>query len=88
MIFVDKDQKNKSVFSTGDYRHNIMNGELAKKYASEVKQEPKSFLGWNDFTVYNPKVKRDTAFVPKYKTIDNEKKNLIINKLQTIGDIK
>ena len=89
MILVDKDQKNKSIFSIGDFRHNIANGEEAKKFSSQVKQEPKNLLAWNDFSVYNPKVSRDTTFIPKYKKIDNEKKenkNLILNKLKTISE--
>ena len=86
MMLVDKDQKNKSIFSTGDFRHNIPNGEEAMRFSAMVKQTPKSMLGWNDNTVYNPKVKKDSSFIPKYKQKDLEKKNLIINKLATINE--
>jgi len=88
MILVDKVQKIKSVFSIGDFRHNIVNSEEAKKFMNEVKQVPKNMLGWNDFTVYNPKVKRDTSFVPKYVQKDSEQKNTIINKMKNSLELK
>lgn len=67
-MLVDKnlnDQKSttqfdrKSVFSLGDYRHNLPYKEQADFYSSTVSQLPKSFLSWQDDTVFNPKYKKD-----------------------------
>ena len=67
VIMVDKFQDNKSVFSIGDYRHKLHTKEQAETYNSSVSQKPKNFLLWDDGLNYNPKVKRDSSFVPKHK---------------------
>lgn len=65
MMLVDKtinDKKcndNKSIFSIGDYRHNLAMKQEADLYSSKVSQLPKNFLSWDDGTTFNPKYKRD-----------------------------
>ncbi len=71
MALVDKNLNNpkitnlkseeKSVFSYGDYRHNLPNKEEALKYSSKVSQMPKQFLSWDDKKVFNAKYKRDVT---------------------------
>jgi hypothetical protein len=60
MILVDKTKNNnKSIFSIGDYRHNVPRKEEADFYSQHVSKEPKIFFGWDDGTKFNPKLKRD-----------------------------
>ena len=68
MLWVDKNinpdkhnqvKENKSVFSVGDFRHNLLLKEQADYFSSKVSQNPKSFLGWDDGTKFNPKLKTD-----------------------------
>lgn len=68
MVLVDKNTNNpkdtlnnpnKSVYSIGDYRHNLVLKEDADKYSSTVTQLPKSFLAWDDGKKFNPKLKKD-----------------------------
>jgi hypothetical protein len=49
----------KSVFSLGDFRHNLLYKEQADAYMSKVSQQPKNFMSWDDGTRFNPKYKRD-----------------------------
>lgn len=50
---------NKSIYSIGDYRHNLVMKEDADKYSSTVKQMPKSFLAWDDGKKFNQKYRKD-----------------------------
>lgn len=70
MIFVDKDlnpkknkildyNKNKSLFSYGDFRNNVVTERERKYYDGKVSQIPKKFFDWDDGTKYNPKYKKD-----------------------------
>jgi hypothetical protein len=64
MMLVDKNvnctnSENKSVFSIGDYRHNLPYKEDADHHSSKVSQLPKTFFGWNDGTKFNAKYKKD-----------------------------
>ena len=70
MIFVDKDinppknrklnyNKNRSIFSYGDFRHNVITEKQHKYYDSKVSQEPKKFFDWDDKKRFNPKSKKD-----------------------------
>lgn len=66
-MLVDKKENNKkeemkdhkSIFSIGDYRHNIALKHEADLYSSKVNQLPKQFLSWDDGTKFNPKYKKD-----------------------------
>ena len=70
MVFVDKDinppknkilnyDKNKSIFSYGDFRHNVVTKKQHEYYDSKVSQEPKQFFDWDDKKRFNPKYKKD-----------------------------
>jgi hypothetical protein len=52
-------KENKSVFSLGDFRHNLPYIQDANQYMEKVSQKPKEFFHWNDGTTFNPKFKRD-----------------------------
>ena len=70
MAFVDKDinpsknkildyDKNKSVFSYGDFRNNVTTKKEHEYYDKKVNQKPKKFFDWNDGKKFNPKFKKD-----------------------------
>lgn len=67
MVLVDKNinpvknsqNENKSIFSIGDYRHNLAQKSEADFYSADVSKQPKSFFSWDDGTKFNPKLKRD-----------------------------
>ena len=70
MMFVDKDinppknkimkyDKNRSIFSYGDFRHNVVTKKQHKYYDSQVSQKPKNFFDWDDKKKFNPKYKKD-----------------------------
>ena len=70
MAFVDKDinppknkninyNKNKSVFSYGDFRNNVVTKQQHEYYDSKVSQIPKKFFDWDDKKKFNPKYKKD-----------------------------
>lgn len=50
---------NKSIYSIGDYRHNLVLKEDADKFANTVTQMPKAFLAWDDGKKFNTKYKKD-----------------------------
>jgi hypothetical protein len=68
-MLVDKDinktkfvqNKNKSVFSIGDYRHNLPYKEETEFFGSQVQQIPKQFFSWDNNTIFNPKLKKDKS---------------------------
>ncbi len=88
MILVDKDQKNKSIFSIGDFRHNIAFGDEAQKHSSQVMQVPKSMFGWNDNKRYNQRLKKDSTVIPFDKKMYFQKKNLIKDKWNITEELK
>jgi hypothetical protein len=67
MILVDKSFKNrnkeinneKSVFSIGDFRHNLVFKTDSDVNMSKVSKNPKEFFKWNDDREFNPKYKHD-----------------------------
>ncbi len=70
MAFVDKDinppknkalkyDKNKSLFSYGDFRNNVHSKKEHEYYDSKVSQKPKKFFEWDDKKRFNPKYKKD-----------------------------
>ena len=70
MLFVDKElnqrktkiidyDKNKSIFSYGDFRNNVVTKPEHIYYDSKVSQAPKKFFDWNDNTKFSPKFKKD-----------------------------
>ena len=70
MVFVDKElnpkkirpinyDKNKSIFSYGDFRNNVVTKPEHIYYDSKVSKSPKKFFDWDDKTKFNPKFKRD-----------------------------
>jgi len=68
MVLVDKNinnpndnlnNPNKSVYSIGDYRHNLVLKEDADKYSNTVSQFPKTFAAWDDGKKFNQKYKKD-----------------------------
>jgi len=70
MALVDKDinpkkikvvdfDKNRSVFSYGDFRNNVTTRPEHLYYDSKVSQVPKKFFDWDDGTRFNPKYKKD-----------------------------
>jgi hypothetical protein len=70
-MLVDKslnDRKNskeisgRSVFSLGDFRHNLPYKEQTDFYMSKVSQQPKNLLAWDDGLKFNPKYKHDVPF--------------------------
>ena len=74
-ILIDKEQnKNKSIFSSGDFRHNVITNEDAVNNAVFVKKNPKSFFNWNDDTVFHPKFKRDVKSdkIEKFHFLNND----------------
>ena len=50
----------KSIFSIGDFRHNLLYKEQADFYSSTVSKLPKNLLAWDDGSVFNPKLKKDS----------------------------
>lgn len=73
MILVDKDinepnrkvKLDKSVFSIGDYRHNLTHKYETELHMSKVNQKPKEFLTWREDLVagknLNKKLKNNKA---------------------------
>ena len=70
MVFVDKDinppknkslqyDKNKSIFSYGDFRNNVLTKKQHEYYDSKVSQLPKKFFDWDDKKRFVPKYKKD-----------------------------
>ena len=70
MAFVDKElnppknkilnyDKNRSVFSYGDFRNNVVTKEQHEYYDKKVSQLPKKFFDWDDKKRFNPKYKKD-----------------------------
>ena len=70
LLYVDKDlnplgfkplkyNKNKSVFSYGDFRNNVLTKKQCEYYDSRVSQLPKRFFNRDDGIKFNPKFKRD-----------------------------
>lgn len=67
MVWVDKDLNNRrreendarSIFSYGDFRHNLITKEQARYYDTKVSQKPKKFFDWDDGKKFNPKYKTD-----------------------------
>jgi hypothetical protein len=70
MVFVDKDinttknvifhdDKNRSIFSFGDFRNNVPTKKQQEYYDSKVSKKPKSFFNWDDKKKFNPKYKKD-----------------------------
>ena len=70
MAFVDKDinppknriidyDKNKSVFSYGYFRNNVLTKKEHGHYDKKVSQVPKKFFDWDDKKRYVPKYKKD-----------------------------
>ena len=70
MVFVDKDinppknkfinyDKNRSIFSFGDFRNNVCTKKEREFYDSKVSQKPKKFFDWDDNKKFNPKYKKD-----------------------------
>ena len=55
---LDYDPK-RSIFSFGDFRHNIMTKKEKEIYNAKVSQEPKKFFDWDDGKNFNPKYKKD-----------------------------
>jgi hypothetical protein len=67
-MLVDKNTNNpkdninnpkKSIFSFGDFRHELVCKESTDHFSSLVNQEPKEFLAWDDGKKFNPKLKKD-----------------------------
>lgn len=56
---VDKDNgskiNNKSIFSIGDFRHNVSFKDDMIKYQEGISEKPKRFFDWDDGKRYNPK---------------------------------
>lgn len=60
VILVDRDnEKNKSVFSIMDYRHNVCFDPEYKQYQNNVMMKPKKFFDWDDGFPFDPKHKND-----------------------------
>jgi hypothetical protein len=70
IVFVDKDlnpsklksidyDPKRSIFSFGDFRHNIMTKNEKDIYDAKVSQEPKMFFNWDDGKKFVPKYKKD-----------------------------
>lgn len=72
MLLVDKLQMEKSIFSIGDFRHNIFDKELSQKYAASVSKNPKVFFQWDDTKNFDPKLKKDSTFTSKIKIADKK----------------
>ena len=50
---------NRSIFSIGDYRHNVRSVNEVSKYQEGLNKEPKRFFDWDDGKQYDPKKTRD-----------------------------
>jgi len=59
-MLIDKLQgDHKSIFASGDYRHNVTTKEEADKCAKNTKNEAKVFLQWDDDNMISPIRKRE-----------------------------
>jgi len=59
-LLVEKSQnENKSVFASGDYRHNVFTKEEAKENSRYAKIEEKRYFNWDDQLIFDQKRKRD-----------------------------
>jgi len=50
---------NKSIYSLGDFRHELVMKDETEFYSSQVSQLPKQLLAWDDGKKFNPKFKKD-----------------------------
>lgn len=50
---------NKSIYSIGDFRHNLVMKEDTDYYSSLVSHQPKQMLAWDDGKKFNPRLKKD-----------------------------
>ena len=50
---------NKSVYSIGDFRHNLIMKEDSDYYTSKVSHVPRTMFAWDDGKRFNPKYKKD-----------------------------
>jgi hypothetical protein len=48
VFLVEKEPTKKSVFSYGDYRHDVMTSEEAKNYSTGLYQAPQRFIEWKE----------------------------------------
>ena len=48
LILVEKEQEKKSVFSFGDFRHNVMTKEEVKEFEKGLKLEASNLIKWNE----------------------------------------
>ncbi len=58
-INCNKKNPNNSIFSIGDYNHNIMTLSQLNFYGAQVRHTPKTFFDWDDGKRYIPKYKKD-----------------------------
>jgi len=50
---------NKSIFSIGDIRHELVCKESTDFFTKQVQPNPKEFMAWDDGKRFNPKLKKD-----------------------------
>ncbi len=60
-MLVDKHNitQEKSIFSLGDFRHNVMTKETTESNMINLQRSPKRFNQWTNDDIYHPKFKRD-----------------------------
>jgi hypothetical protein len=67
MVLVDKNINdknnldNKSVFSIGDYRHNLNYKYQVDLYSTGINKKPKQFFDWDDGIKFNPKSNKNKS---------------------------
>ena len=54
-----KINNNRSIFSYGDFRNNVITKNQHTYFDSKVSQKPKKFFDWDDNTKFEPKYKKD-----------------------------
>ena len=47
-VSIEKEQEKKSVFSFGDFRHNVMTKEEVKEFEKGLKLEASNLIKWNE----------------------------------------
>ena len=70
IVFVDKELNpskikrvdyfpNRSIFTYGDFRNNVLTKTEKDLFDSKVSQKPRKFFDWDDGKRFNPKYKKD-----------------------------
>jgi hypothetical protein len=91
-MLIDKQNINqeKSIFSLGDFRHNLMTKETTESNMINLQRSPKRFNQWMNSDMYHPNFKRDVneEKIEKLKKEKDEANKKIEKKFKNKNEFK